>query len=103
MTDARTIIVRGLCKEPCRYPSCTCEPAEARAEFERDADAIITALSAQGLVIVPREPSEAMQDALIEAVKDGITINDDAHRTARHAYRAIVATATPSTDPGASK
>jgi hypothetical protein len=37
------------------------------------------------------EPSEAMQNALIDAVKDGIAINDDVHRTARHAYRAMIA------------
>ena len=69
-------------------------PAEAADAYWADhceyADRIIAALSAAGMVVVPREPTKAMQDALIETVADGITINDDANRTARHAYRAML-------------
>lgn len=41
--------------------------------------------------MVPIEPTEAMWSAGLEAIKDGLTINDDAERTVRHAYRAMLA------------
>jgi hypothetical protein len=46
-------------------------------------------------VWVPREPTEEMQAAILEAVKDGILINDDAERSIRHAYRAMLSASPP--------
>lgn len=42
---------------------------------------------------VPREPTEEMQNAMYQAIVDGITINDDTHRSVRHGYRAMLAAA----------
>lgn len=45
-----------------------------------------------GTVIVPKVPKKPMEDVLIEYIKDGISVNDDdIHRTASHAYRAMIA------------
>lgn len=54
----------------------------------------------EGYAIVPVEPTPAMQNAMLEAVTDGITIDDDIHRSIRHAYRAMLA-ASPEVKGGA--
>lgn len=67
-------------------------PGQAEANRERarlKARAALSAIHGKH-VMLPREPTKAIQDALIDAVRDGIAINDDTHRTARHAYRAMI-------------
>lgn len=52
-------------------------------------------------VLVPVEPDDGMTYAGLEAFKDGLVINDDAERTVRHAYRAMIAARpSPSVDAG---
>lgn len=58
----------------------TCRDATIQ-EFDRQRKA------RKDMVLVPREPTRAMQDAMLEAIKDGISI---AHRSVRHAYRAMI-------------
>lgn len=50
----------------------------------------IKELEDENMMMVPREPTTAMQDVMLEAIKDGITINDDVHRSMRHVYRDMI-------------
>jgi len=88
VTDARTIIGDTV------YRKCGNTAWEdGRTSPDEVADAIIAALSAQGLVIVPVDPSfEMKREALRECGLDGYT----AWRT----YRAMLAAATPPGEAG---
>ena len=66
MTDMISVVARAICSgsyadaDKCGGPGCDCGEWGLHV-FE--AKAALSALEAQGLVIVPREPSEAMLDA----------------------------------------
>ena len=90
MTDKLEVVARAIAKE--RWNTalhCLHGTNEsALAHSERFAKAILSALEAEGLVIVPREPTPAMQKAIYicSMVPPGMTVEH-----ARHIWRAMLA------------
>ena len=62
MTDMLSVVARAM-SEARQELEWLCESDRALTAFLPDAKAFIKALEAQGLVIVPREPTEAMLQA----------------------------------------
>lgn len=88
MTDARTIIGDWLLDSDVEL-----RPGQS---INMLADAIIAALSAQGLVIVPREPTEAMKRAY-HGTLCATAIDTEA---GVDCWRAMIAAATPPGEAG---
>ena len=93
MSDLREKIARANYERDPKRGSWDDADAHIKAVWRDKALGHITAITEAGCAVVPVEPSEAMQDAMLEAVKDGIAVDDDAHRSIRHGYRAMLAAA----------
>ena len=94
MTDARTIIAKAMAAHEFGEGFWDRLHQDWRDATYTKTDAIIAALSAQGLVIVPREPTRPM----VDAVEDWA--GEQVHNRFKAWWRAAIAAATPPGEAG---
>lgn len=71
MVGARDVLARARCERHWRTPCDMSGCAEFGCEWRKGAEADLAALSAAGLVVVPREPTREMWAASANALVNG--------------------------------